>query len=643
MNSSSTMTLQLLQLHSHSANKLQILFKVLLLEAARSSLEKELRVITNKVYEDVKVFLMSSFSTSVYNDICKALNEKCQLIDRVSVLLKDLTFESRICLQPLRKNGVTTSLCQPSGVRGILCDNALWFGPMLQNSIMATSIIETVQMLRARQGFQWLTRFPTPQLRAVKVDTMPVEKCSIDTVYTSLSQDAKGQEIKTQLEEKCQAEATIIPSALIKSPKVNTEPTAKFIWGLQDVHMQCKKQTTTQLLHFLKAQAKSVESLEAFVITQPSVATQSEGSSIRHVSHEQNDAKAPKTLLTDTVNHKPVFRLKRVNSNGLLTYACVIATNTELWDFQDVETIVTAGEAQRKSMNWCSDNKACPSEIFEGDKACTIKNLTLPYEHCDYYSPKKPQTESANIPEFQVRKFEEPEVVVSHVVSPSNFYIQHVDSITKLQALFNGWESSSSYAEQNCIPDIGAHVIARFPKEEQWCRAQVTKICGVNKDEATDGAEDEASIKVEVRRLDHGDTACVSLCNLKELSAGMCKLPLQSMQVSMANVIPKNGTDWTEEAVDWFREMVHNRTFYARIYTDGPGVSVELFLEKGKLGAMRRGPPLSLRLAQNGHAKHSSKLKNMSLPKDNRAQVQWRKQDSDWEKYLISYYTQQKN
>lgn len=31
--------------------------------------------------------------------------------------------------------------------------------------------------------------------------------------------------------------------------------------------------------------------------------------------------------------------------------------------------------------------------------------------------------------------------------------------------------------------------------------------------------------------------------------------------------------------------MVHNRTLYARLYPQGP--KVELFLEKGKLGAMR--------------------------------------------------------
>lgn len=52
-------------------------------------------------------------------------------------------------------------------------------------------------------------------------------------------------------------------------------------------------------------------------------------------------------------------------------------------------------------------------------------------------------------------------------------------------------------------------------------------------------------------------------------------------------VRPVNGRDWTEEAVDWFKAMVHGRTLYARLYPQGLAVSVELFLERGKLGAMR--------------------------------------------------------
>lgn len=51
--------------------------------------------------------------------------------------------------------------------------------------------------------------------------------------------------------------------------------------------------------------------------------------------------------------------------------------------------------------------------------------------------------------------------------------------------------------------------------------------------------------------------------------------------------MPLNGRDWSEEAVGWFKATVHNRTLYARLYPQEGTVTVELFMEKGKLGAMR--------------------------------------------------------
>lgn len=47
---------------------------------------------------------------------------------------------------------------------------------------------------------------------------------------------------------------------------------------------------------------------------------------------------------------------------------------------------------------------------------------------------------------------------------------------------------------------------------------------------------EETSIQVEVKRLDYGDTACLSLCSIKELTPEMASLPLQAVQVALANV-----------------------------------------------------------------------------------------------------------
>lgn len=51
--------------------------------------------------------------------------------------------------------------------------------------------------------------------------------------------------------------------------------------------------------------------------------------------------------------------------------------------------------------------------------------------------------------------------------------------------------------------------------------------------------------------------------------------------------MPVNGSEWSEVSVAWLHTMVHNRILYGRLYPKGPKVTVELFLERGRLGAMR--------------------------------------------------------
>ncbi|XP_028444528.1 uncharacterized protein gjb1b isoform X2 [Perca flavescens] len=663
--------------------KVQLTVKLFMLENARNTLEQELLKLTNKAYEEVQEFLNSSFPTSDFSDLAKALDTRCQAIDKLSALLKDLTVEANVFVQPTVKNGVRTYPLLPLRDKWILTTEVLKFGPMLQNSLMASSVAKAVQVLGATLSLQQLKHFPISQPAAVQQDDMI---CSISSSYnsavattTSSSHlQAEEKENAVVFEEAGPSDAVFLSPAIIERPKINPERPPVLLppiqatlqeisnpkpmkitpligWGcVDDVQVQHQKQTSSQLLHFLRTKAKNMSALEATVMewsermcpsSLPQVPTiQTQSYQFRHVvTNDLIKALAPKTLCADIENQAPVFRVKRVESSGSLTYTCVISTKTELWDIGDIFTEVGHGDSEASPL----EKKDCPNTTAQVENSCQNaewKTQTLQCTEPEHVSQssgaKTPAVNAITIPEFQIQRFEETEVVVSHVVSPGNFYVQHADSIVKLQALVTDWKASNSYAEQNCIPDIGTQVMGWFPKQEQWCRAQVTKICGVSEDNnATVGAGSETSIKVEVKRLDYGDTACLSLLNTKEMTPEMAVLPLQAVQVSLTNVTPVNGSDWSEEAVGWFKTMVHNRTLYARLYPQGPKVTVELFLEKGKLGAMRRGASLSVRLAQNGHAKHNQ-LKNVSLMKINTVQLKKKKQDSEWEKYLISCYTQ---
>lgn len=659
------------------SQKVQLTYQLFLLENARNKLEQDLRNFTIKAYKDVQGYLNSSCPRSLFSDLSKALDVKCQTVAKLSASLKDLTADLQVCLLPKVKNGVSGNQIQQLGVKEIQVTDVFKFGPMLKNSLMASSIAKAIQVLGATVSLQQLQRFLTLKPAAGYQDNMICRRSSslTRTVLTS-SCDFKVEEKQVDFEEKSQVDAGIFPPVTdesrdrsaerpqillpplkavfpeLSNPKpMNTTPLLH--WGCEDdVKVQHQKQTSSQLLHFLRAKVKNMGSLEVTAMewakrayssdlqqpVSPTITPQKDQFS--HVVTDLVEVLAPKTLNAKFETRAPVFRVKKAESSGSLIYSCVIATQTELWDIGDIfaEVVERVSDPGPLGSEDCQNITTQP-EIVGVNIHWKPKSPKCAEPERDNSSDgaKMATTNSLKIPDFQIRRFEETEVVVSRIVSPSNFYIQQADSHEKLRAFATDWKASSSYAEQNCIPDIGTVVMGWVAEREQWCRSQVIKICGVSRD----GAGTETSIKVEVKRLDYGDTACLSLSNIKELTPEMATIPLQAVQVSLANVMPVNGRDWSEEAVGWFKATVHNRTLYARLYPQEGKVTVELFMEKGKLGAMRRGASLSLRLAQNGHAIHS-KLKKTSLIKRNSVQLKAQKQDSDWEKYLISCYTQRK-
>ncbi|XP_047441832.1 uncharacterized protein LOC125008584 [Mugil cephalus] len=666
------MTLQLLPGHRHlqpSTHKVQLIYKLFLLENARNTLEQELRNFTDKVYEEVQGFLNSGFPGDVFGDLAMVLDVKCQALTKLSALLKDLAADPCDCVPPADKNGVRTNQLKPLGVNGVkeILTDFIKFGPMLKNSLMVSSIAKAVQVLGATRPPQQPDVFLASQPPAVRQDDVMSNVSSSfndATLTTSSPCCVKPEDDDRVPEQKSRPDAAIASPVVTQScgiiaekPKVLLPPiqaiipevsnhkpmnTTPMSWELEDaLQVQHQKQTSSQLLHFLRVKAKNSGAPEVSVVewnkdlpkpVQPIIKTQS--NQFRHAVTD--DALPPKTMDIDTESQAPVFRVKRVQPGGSLVYSCVIATETELWDIGDVLTEVVQGESVPSPL----EDGGRQNVMTEGENSQVNIDWKTQTFQCVQAKHENNSVDGETfagvyIPEFQIQKFEETEVVVSHIVSPGSFYIQHADCPQKLRALVtDSCKARNSYAEQNCIPDIGSQVMGWFPKQEQWCRAQVIKICGVSRD----GAGSETSIQVEVKKLDYGDTACLSLSNVKELDPEMATLPLQAAHVSLANVTPVNGTDWSEEAVGWFKAMVHNRKLYARLYPQGPKVTVELFLERGKLGAMRRGASLSVRLAQNGHANHNQ-LQIAGHGKRSMAQLKVQQQHSDWEKYLISCYS----
>ncbi|XP_053486359.1 uncharacterized protein LOC128611109 isoform X1 [Ictalurus furcatus] len=356
-----------------------------------------------------------------------------------------------------------------------------------------------------------------------------------------------------------------------------------------------------------------------------------------------------KPMVSETDYSVPVFKVKNISA-GSVTYRCMIFTNSELWDIGDISTEVenslqVSVADERLSFADHDDsrilNPFTPSFCISCNESMTSEQMK---HQCGMEAVTNRsmdgQEAAVRIPEFKIKKFEEMPVVVTHVVSPGNFCIQHKENNLQELSDIMAKKNNRSYAEINCIPDIGAYVMGWSTEQELWCRAQVTKICGMKKGSSPLSSRHEGmkNIGVEIRRIDYGDSTCLSLWNIKELCGEVAKIPAQALQVCLADVKPVNGESWSTEAVSWFKDTVNKRTLYARFYPEGSRVLVELFMEKGKIGAMRRSSCLSLRLAQNGHARHERKS-SMHL-KRSYAHEQSRKRSAEWEKYLISCYAQ---
>ncbi|XP_023815042.1 uncharacterized protein LOC101165818 isoform X2 [Oryzias latipes] len=654
---------------SINAQKAQLTYKLFLLEKARNTLDQELRNFSKKVYGEVQHALNSSLPASVFSDLTKALDLMLQNILKLSEMLKDLTVDSPVW--PVCKNGKRSNNPQTCGTKRMkvsLMPVGIQFGLMLKKSLISRPMANTVQVLVASLSHRCMKPF--------RLQPALILHDSINEASATSSSHRSKEDKETVFVEKRKAESVCVPPAVAQNHLIseekpqaplpplqalfseNSNPKPLVIWG-QGNKVQHQKQTSCQLLHFIKAKTKKKDALDSTVFGRTEGRNEAKNSEIsqtisisatyrtqiKQLPTGQTSALASETLATNADNPNSVFSVKRVNPSGNVVYSCMIMTETELWDVGEICTEMM----QSETLHNTSEYQGLQNTFSEAtnyteniDRVPQNMHLREPELENSSAHSQTPIPNNVSIPDFEICRFEEAEVVVSHIRSPSAFYIQRADSNEKLQALVKYSEISPSYAEQNCIPDIGTLVMGRFCEKDQWFRAQVIKICGVSPDDVSiEGAGYKSSVKVDVKRLDFGDTCCLSLLNLTVLPAEAAALPLQALQVSLANVMPINGIDWSDEAVGWFKTMTHNRTLYARLYPQKHTVTVELFLEKGKMGGMRRGAPLSMRLAQNGHARHTQH-QYTDLVRKRAVEVKARKQHSDWEKYVISCYIQPK-
>ncbi|XP_018602069.1 uncharacterized protein LOC108931004 isoform X2 [Scleropages formosus] len=605
---------------SHSKTAKCLLYKLFVMENARKKLEEQMRHFTKKANEDVQLFFQTATARSSVDclHVLKALEAKCYIIEKVSDFFQQLKAdpESHSIMPAKSKDSPISKPVWRQGSDTTVSD-ILKSGPMLHEFVTAVSARSAGQTVGSASAL--------PQTSPTQTSHESVEIC--DTSLEHLEEKVPADDGEEMLHsvapvKSCDSAAGVEnPTMQPNGQKLNHGANAVLDdqGPGRDIVLKHQKQTSSELRRFLQSNYKyraaeftfiqgkdaTAEGSPSFPSASSKIPTQLEMNGRQFCDRkckERNDIK--KKPFCTLASFEPVFKVKQNETENLVSLSYMVATDSEVWDVADVPM----GEKHSLFSGW--------------------NGQSLEVSHME------------RIPSFPIRKYEETKVTVSHVVTPENFYIQHVGSELQQMSARIELSCGGSFAEMRCIPDIGAKVVGWFPRDKLWCRIVVLGISGMNGDATLSSGSPGVmeNIEVEVRRIDYGDTACLPLQSIKELDDSTATVPVQALQVSLANVSPANGHEWSTEAVDWFKDKVNSTILYARVFPQDTRVTVELFTEKGKMGAMRRSASLSVRLAQSGHAKHTAKEVNLKSCACEPA----RKVASEWEKYLLSYYSKNK-
>ncbi|XP_023213664.1 uncharacterized protein LOC111616493 [Centruroides sculpturatus] len=174
------------------------------------------------------------------------------------------------------------------------------------------------------------------------------------------------------------------------------------------------------------------------------------------------------------------------------------------------------------------------------------------------------------------------EVIISHALSPSQFYVQLPENKLELDTfmtdILNKYQSEQPTLEEFAVGDL---CIAYYSVDQGWYRAMITAI------------QDDDYVKVIY--VDYGNQEVVPKDSIKEILPEFKDLPFQAVNCSLTKMHDDN---WDEEHCLMFQEMVvsdektfelecvaNHITFYeVKLLDNGTNIT-EILIEKGLVSA----------------------------------------------------------
>ncbi|XP_028398718.1 tudor domain-containing protein 1-like [Dendronephthya gigantea] len=188
-------------------------------------------------------------------------------------------------------------------------------------------------------------------------------------------------------------------------------------------------------------------------------------------------------------------------------------------------------------------------------------------------------------------------VNVSHIVTPCNFYIQHVADQDKLNSLMDGIHNHCERAKGSNdavrTTKVGDLVCAKGDGDEWWYRARII------------GEEQQASVpkgrshpipKVKVCFIDYGNTAMVPLNRLRKIPSKFIDLPELATNCSLVDIVPPGKCNtWPNESIKAFGSMIRDKHLLMAVVRKSGGQLIVDLKSPDQDGSIAGDKPASVR------------------------------------------------
>ncbi|XP_071177212.1 uncharacterized protein [Mytilus edulis] len=191
-----------------------------------------------------------------------------------------------------------------------------------------------------------------------------------------------------------------------------------------------------------------------------------------------------------------------------------------------------------------------------------FSEITIDQTVEEVQDPQEPVTHSLkDLKLVTLKDGERISVTISHSHSPSKFYVNKEENVTKIDTLmddmFNFYSNLSE--KQYKITKLEPLMVcaAKFSEDDTWYRVKVTSVDGE---------------KCHVFYLDHGNSEETSITCLKQLLTKFAELPIQGIPCILSG-IGATGEKWSEEDLTLFDELTSEKSLLADVIGHGKGRS----------------------------------------------------------------------